>query len=66
MARHPHRRNRSLARLEVDAIGTALGPRVRLTLEGMRVLLTAREADLLAQWLWDAAELVRLDDLEGP
>jgi|KBSMisStaDraftv2_1062788.scaffolds.fasta_scaffold97388_3 hypothetical protein len=65
MARHPHRRHRSLATLEVDAIGTALGPRVRLTLEGMRVLLTTREADLLAQWLWDAAELAKLDDLEG-
>lgn len=59
------RRDRHGTILEVTALGTALGPRVRLTIGGTPMLLTAREADHLAQWLWDAAELVRLDGLEG-
>lgn len=59
------RDGKHMAALEVDAIGTALGPRVRLTVEGMRVLMTIGEAQRLGQWLWDAAELAELDKLEG-
>jgi hypothetical protein len=57
-----------MAVLSVDAIGTPLGPRVRITIEGTPVLMTRGEAERVAQWLWDAAELAALDNLEdgGP
>jgi hypothetical protein len=46
-----------MATLAVDALDTALGPRVRLTLSGRPLLLTTREARQLATWLLDAADL---------
>lgn len=58
------RRDRPVTVLDVCALGTALGPRVRLTVEGKPVLMTAAEALRVGQWLFDAAELAELDNLE--
>jgi hypothetical protein len=49
--------------LGIDAIGTPLGPRVRLTFDQAVLVLTHGEAQRVAQWIWDAAELVELDQV---